>query len=140
MSKGKKKSFDLGNADAVKAETVQADGAIEKTIATIRTIQQVCIGCKAKYEVTETTFKDGSKDLNPKHGRCPRCQTVHLMNLRVAKFETAARHIGNMAARLQSQEEREAVCKYCETVFAEQVLSRLLGVKSAITRFDLNSL
>lgn len=119
-------------------ETTTKTNEPKKVVSTKPAGNAKCIDCGATYQTTEITYSDGSKAVMPKHGRCDKCQTIHLANLRAEKFFNACKHIGNMNNRL-SADEKQALIQWCEQQFSEQIISRLTGDKIAAVRFNLKN-
>jgi uncharacterized Zn finger protein len=113
-------------------------------VKSIKTEKAKCNQCKADYSFEVLTGKDGTiESRQPKHGRCDKCQTLHLVNGRVKKFMVACEHIGNLKLRLIKhfgEEGRDAVIAQCEQSMSDQILSRLTGDVIVASGFDLAKL
>lgn len=111
---------------------------VTKDIASITTITQNCVDCGEKFELTKTMYKDGTDKLSVMHGRCERCQSVHLTNVRMDKFIASCTHLGNMTNRL-SEQEKEVLISICTKVFESKCIARLRKTKEAkqTTGFNL---
>lgn len=112
-------------------------------VKSIGPVMLKCSKCQKEHTVDLITYVDDTTSYNPQHGRCERCQTIHLCNLRVAKFMTACKHLGNMKLRLNNdvgKEAIQAVIAQCEETFSDQVIGRLTGDVIVASGFDLSKI
>lgn len=109
-------------------------------VKSIGNVDIKCAKCGVSHSVDLITYSDDTTSHNPQHGRCAKCQTIHLCNLRMAKYMTACKHLGNMKLRLNNdigKEAIQAVIAQCEETFSDQVVGRLTGDVIVACGFDL---
>ena len=81
-------------------------GRPKRELVSTTEVSRTCKDCGAKYPANQNLYKDGTTVITPP--RCKTCQTAHLTNGRVNKAIMGFKHIGNLKARLTT-EQREAI-------------------------------
>ncbi len=107
-----------------------------RTIVSSTPINQKCEMFDAEYMASKVVYSDGHENITPK--RCETCQTRHLTNLRVDKFLTSCKHIGNLKLRLTA-EQREAVIS-AMTDGLNGVYERFQGTTAVASGFDIGKI
>lgn len=120
-----------GTGDCKMAKEKRERGQVK----TIDVVKEKCIECKAEYEGTKTTYENGDIVVSPM--RCIPCQTAHLTNLRVNKTIKDFQLLGNLKARLSS-EQRTAVIDALTNEF-NTLLDRYAGSTIKASTFDLKN-
>jgi len=102
-------------------------------VSTVDIMDNICKDCGAKHSAIKTTWTNGDVVVSPP--RCKPCQTAHLTNLRVNHTIKDIQLLGNLKARLTT-EQREAVA----TVIGNELqvlLDRYAGTATSAVKFDL---
>ena len=104
-------------------------------VISIDMVKSKCIECKGEYEATKTTYENGDIVVSPM--RCVPCQTAHLTNLRVNHTIKQIQLLGNLKARLTT-EQRDAVAMVIGNEL-QVLLDRFAGTATSASKFDLKS-
>jgi len=102
-------------------------------VSTIDITNNVCKDCGAKHEAMKTTWINGDVVISPP--RCKPCQTAHLTNLRVNHTIKQIQLLGNLKARLTT-EQRDAVASVIGNEL-QVLLDRFAGTAMSASKFDL---
>lgn len=122
-----------------KKQTVQVQPVVvlEQKVKTIESTTPAgvsnCIVCGKQITLVKVVYSDGRETILPSHGRCDKCQTIHLCNVRMDKLLTAHKHIAAMAKRLTA-EERQICLDVAIDSFNSKVVTALSATQETVTK------
>ncbi len=104
-------------------------------VSTVDITNNACKDCGTQHAATKITWANGDVVISPP--RCKPCQTAHLTNLRVNHTIKDIQLLGNLKARLTT-EQRDAVTIVIGNEL-QVLLDRFAGTATSASKFDLKA-